>query len=130
MQKITLPDTAKGGWRVSVPAIREALDFLEITQPIEIKLTAGLQRHGAHRVRNGVHLITVSTYLAGASASETIWHELTHAAQSEYLGEDAFAASYNQQSRYVGYTANRYEVEAREVAAAMTDELPLTKAAS
>jgi hypothetical protein len=128
-QKLTLPGpSTKGGWSISVSAIREAIDFLELTAPVEVKLAAGLRRHGAHRFRDGVHVITLSTYLNVEQASFTLWHELTHAAQTDYLGRQEFVAAYNNESRMHGYSGNAFEVEANQMAADMVDT-PLTRRA-
>lgn len=128
-QPLTLPGPAKAGWKIDVKAIREAIEFFGLTSPVEVKLTAGYRRTGCHRFRDGVHVLTVSGIRGAAEASETLWHELTHCAQQEYLGRTAFRAEYEAESRRVGYRANRFEVEARDTAAAMHAELSLTKLA-
>lgn len=79
---------AEGGWKLDRAAYREALDFLGIKWPVEIKVTSREgSRHGAHRlacVRGVVvHRITVKDYLTPEQAGKTLWHELTHAMQSE-----------------------------------------------
>lgn len=130
MQPLTLPGPALGGWTVDVPAIREAIEFLELAWPVEVKLTSGIHTHGRIRFRDGRHLITVATNLTPAKASSTLWHELTHAAQREYLGVEAHRSAYAVESRRVGYDANRFEREAREMADAMAASVPLTKRAS
>lgn len=129
-QPLALPDPAKADYRFHIANLREAIDFLEIAEPVEVKLTAGIQRHGAHRYVNGTHVITISAYLTPAGASATLWHELTHAAQSEYLGRTEFRAQYDGESRRHGYRGNRFEIEANEIAAAYSTDLPLTKPAN
>lgn len=126
---LVLPGAAKAGWTIDVPAIREAIAFFGLTSPVEVKLTAGTRRVGCARYRDGVHVITLSALRSGAQASETLWHELTHAAQREYLGDEAFRVQYQMEQLREGYDRNRFEVEARDTAAVMTAELSLTKRA-
>lgn len=130
MQALTLPGPTKTGWKIDVAAIREAISFFGLTSPVEVKLTSGYRKVGCARYRDGVHVITISAIRSGAQASVTLWHELTHAAQREYLGREAFRAEYQAETARVGYRANRFEVEARAVGAAMSVEFPLTKIAS
>lgn len=128
-QPLQLPaSTAKGGWTVNPAAVREAIAFFGLTRPVRIKLAGGTRRHGSRRWNEATgHSITLSTYLPAGRVSETLWHELCHAAQSEYLGDAAFSASYDQYSKRVGYRLNPYEVEARETGAAMAPEFPLVR---
>lgn len=95
------------GWRKNERAIREAIEFLGITQPVCIRVTNRRGgRHGAHMLRGvdsrgrffsrGVvkdfavaadvgHYITIKSWLDVKRAGEVIWHELCHAMQSEQV---------------------------------------------
>jgi hypothetical protein len=129
-QRLLLPEKArsKGGAQFSIGAIFEALDFLEIAQPVEVKWSAGLRRRGSHRFREGGHIITVSTYLDADELSTTLWHELVHCAQLERFDEThEFNAAYTNSYYLTGYHANKFEVEAREVAEAYASEFRLAK---
>jgi hypothetical protein len=55
----------------------------------------------------------VSKNLTAENASRTIWHELTHAAQTE-ADPLRFHTRYREESARVGYRQNRFEIEARE----------------
>lgn len=109
-------------------AVLEAVEFLEIDRPVEVKWAAGLRRAGCHRSRNGVHVITVSTYLEADALSKTLWHELVHAAQEErYESRAGFNAAYGLQNRLYGYRRNRFEAEAEEWSEDFHAELRLAK---
>lgn len=92
------------GARPNMRAIREAIEFLGITLPVEVKVTTRKGgRYGAHtpiptggnaHVRNGrvsnlatatgwKHSITVKAWLTVEQMGETLWHELAHAMQFE-----------------------------------------------
>lgn len=126
--KVLLPHrTSKGGASLKVGSVMEAVEVLEIEKPIEVKWANGTRRRGSHRWRNGVHVITLSTYMDAKQCSFTLWHELTHCAQCEREGLEKFNAKYRQAGgKGAGYRTNRYEVEANETAEAMEDE-PLAK---
>ncbi len=131
-QALTLPSsTSKGGSRFSPAAVQEAIELLCLTGTVEVKASAGTRRRGAHRYykATGHHSITVSTYLCPEDAGRTLWHELCHAAQVEYLGVETFNAQYSQESAWKGYRANAFEVEARSYSD-MNDDLPLARQAS
>jgi hypothetical protein len=132
MSALQLPaSVSQSGYRILVPAIREAIDFHDLQQPIWVKLTGGIVKKGAHRwdPHRRMHIITVSTHSDVARASVTLWHELTHAAQSERLGPDDFRTMYAADRRARGYRYCQFEVEARETADLMHPLLPLTRAA-
>lgn len=117
-----------GGHRISAAAVADAAAYLGLNAPITIKWSQGRRRLGAHRFRPGVgHVITVTTYHRYAhGVSETIWHELTHARQVEQVNDPKdFYTAYRMESARVGYTLNRFEVEAREVGARMAVCRPL-----
>lgn len=127
-QRLCLPGTSKGGATFKPGAVLEALDYFGIVDPTEVKFTAGIHRKGAHRYAGPgqPHLITVSTYLSPEEAGRTLWHELCHAAQREYLGVPEFVAQYRQESASKGYLGNKFEVEARQHSDLNT-EIPLAK---
>lgn len=129
-QRLLLPEKerSKGGAAFNIGAIFEALDFLEIERPVEVKWSAGLRRRGSHRFRDEGHTITVSTYLDADELSTTLWHELVHCAQLErYDHSHEFSADYTNAYYLTGYHANKFEVEAREVAEAYAAEFRLAK---
>lgn len=126
--KVLLPHrTSKGGASLKVGSVMEAVEFLEIEDPIEVKWANGTRRRGSHRVRNGVHVITLSTYLPADKVTFTLWHELTHCMQAEREGgNEAFTRKYRLEGKSgAAYRTNRFEIEANETAEAMKDELPL-----
>ena len=127
-QELLLPGTSKAGTRFSVPAVREAIAYFGLVDPIEVKFSGGIHRRGCHRYagKGQPHIITVSTYLSPEEAGRTLWHELTHAAQREYLGQEEFTAQYRLESATKGYRGNKFEVEAREHSD-LNAEIPLAK---
>lgn len=106
--------------------IQDAIDHLEINNPVVIKWSSGRYRMGCHRYKksNGrYHSITISRYLYEEDVTETLWHELTHARQTEKCGEpELFYAKYYKQYGVSGeaYRNNPYEIEARRVATHMS----------
>lgn len=103
-RKASRPPARPTGARPHQQAIQEAIDFLNIKLPVEIKLTSRAGgRYGAHTpvptgrnvsVRNGrvynldlatgwKHKITVKNWLSAEQMGQTIWHELAHAMQFE-----------------------------------------------
>ncbi len=129
-------------WTLDERAIQEAREFLGITRPVTLKVINHASRTmGEHRVTvgpNGVRqTIAIKGWLSPEDASRTLWHELTHAAQTERAlarlpeglsGRETIAHLKRQPER--GYRSVRYErkpieVEAREHEA-MHDVLPLT----
>jgi hypothetical protein len=109
-------------WKFDLDAVREAADVLGVTWDIGLGLTEGRYTIGCARVKCGVHSITISRLRGAEQASQTLWHELTHAAQAErYTGQN-FMSIY----RGAGpYAANRFEVEARDNEC-LHEDLPLT----
>lgn len=128
--KLLLPNAASGlaGARLDPIAIREALDLMEVKHDVQIKWSGGYSRRGAHRFYDGknLHVITVSTHLMADQASNTLWHEITHAAQTErYENGKVFHAHYVKENRTRGYKRNRFEVEASENGDAFGTDHPL-----
>lgn len=91
-------------WRKNERAIREAIEFLGITLPVEIKptghaggrfgchrllplgptvRTVGSRVYGAEHTNKLVHRITIKSWRSAEEASRTLWHELAHAMQAE-----------------------------------------------
>ncbi len=128
MNQLQLPGKTKNlaGAQLNPSAVIEAIEFLELERPVEIKWSAGLRRRGCHRLRDGRHVITVSTYLDFSQLSSTTWHELTHAAQAERFDSDKeYDAAYAKDCRLRGYGGSLFEIEAREYAEDFAVEMPL-----
>lgn len=129
-QRLLLPGKARGigGAEFSVGGIEDALILLDIEKPVVVKWTAGMNRRGSYRYRDGQHVIGISTYLRAEQASETLWHELVHAHQQErYSDHREFVLLTAHEARAKGYRQSAFEVEAREVAGAYHEEFRLTK---
>jgi hypothetical protein len=109
-QLLTLPSRAP--WQFDREMIERAIAELEITGDVHVSLSVGTRTFGTHR-GGSHHSITLSKLLSADQAGETLWHELTHAAQSERLGDDTFERLYRMQNGGVGYRGNRFEREAR-----------------
>jgi hypothetical protein len=105
-------DTA-APWRLDEEAVLRACKLLGITKPVEIRRTSGNNTAGKYRGVNarGVHVITVAARISPKMASQTIWHELTHAMQSER--DENFRSNYGKSVRSVGYMKSPYEREAK-----------------
>ena len=99
-------------------AILEAIETLAIDGPVKIRLTNGRRRAGTHKVRDGVHCITLSKGFSAVVMSRNLWHELTHAKQCETAGGwSEFVRKYMTNHRLLGYKRNPFEIEAREAEA-------------
>ena len=119
MANVLLPNKDRNiaGASINPGAVLEAVEFLELERPVEIKWAAGIRRRGAHRNQTEGHVITVSTYLDAEQLNITLLHELIHAAQAErFDSRREWAVANHSESRRVGYHRNQYEVEARELA--------------
>jgi hypothetical protein len=67
------------------------------------------------------HKIMLKSYCGSRQASTTLWHELCHASQIEQLGNvERWNALYRRENRLYGYDHNKYEVDARALAEAMS----------
>ena len=105
-----------GGWQLDQVALAQAIAQFGLQLPVTIKRT-GHQggRWGAHvfRPRSGrvynhsaydtacggmTHAITIKTWLTAEQASQTIWHELCHAAQAERACQQAGAVTEREQT--------------------------------
>lgn len=116
-----------GAWHIDAAALREACDLLGIRGKVRVRLDGRYGRTNAnHRYTiQGNHNIMVKSYLTVAQATESLWHELQHAAQAESSGDyAAWYAHVRQQQRYP-YRIRPIEVEARATAELMAD-VPLT----
>jgi hypothetical protein len=93
--------------------VLQACRLLGITKPVEIRRTSGNNTAGKYRGINakGIHVITVAARLSPTMASQTIWHELTHAKQNE--NDENFRSNYGKSVRSVGYLKSPYEREAK-----------------
>jgi len=101
---------------INVQAIEIAARLLGVENPIHIRTTKGRRITGCHRfsIFDPVHRITFSTAESAEDQSKTLWHELTHAAQTDQLGLVDYAKQYRSQNRSVGYRQNKFEVQARD----------------
>lgn len=73
-------------FKLNTLAIREAQKFFNLAYPVSIKITNHKNgRNGAYCPgKDGLsHEIIVKSWLTPQEASETLWHELTHAMQAE-----------------------------------------------
>lgn len=105
-------DTASP-WRPHELNIERARIELGISRPVEIRRSCGKNTVGKYYgiSASGVHIITVAARLSPVMASQIIWHELTHARQSER--DPKFLENYANSMRFSGYLNNRYEREAK-----------------
>jgi hypothetical protein len=86
--KRTVNPSSGAQWSLDLAALAEAIAFLGLTLPVQIKQTGHRGgRRGAYSFRTkGVlryHHITVKNWLDPAQACRTLWHELAHAMQAE-----------------------------------------------
>ncbi len=118
------PATAARAWRVDPEALKAACDLLGLRLPVKVRFNA---RQGAtagnYRHKGTYHDIMLKSYRTAEQASETLWHELTHAMQAERAGDQwAWNSVANDQRRYP-YSRRPIEIEAREIAGAYADIL-------
>ena len=80
-------------WRYHVPAIEQACDRLGVSARVRIYLSNSRRgrwlgsQHWDERA--GEHVVMLAAWLSPDGASRTLWHELTHCAQTE-RGEDLY----------------------------------------
>lgn len=124
---------ASGGFRIDREALAAAIELLGLTLPVKIRFTSRVGNvNGNYRLHaSGYHDIMLKSYRTTQQASETLWHELTHAMQAERFQRDnphltprtAWLAQLQQSKGK--YKRCPLEIEARRMARDMAD-LPLT----
>lgn len=124
-------------WQFDVPAIERALEQLGVEGQVLLVTTRGRTADGRHFYREcesnsgREHEIRVSAFEDAAGASRTLWHELSHAVQSErfdrpgawrkaYRNADANADDHPR--KFDRYWHNAYEREAREFESRAADQ--------
>lgn len=71
-------------WEFDLGAIERACELLGVTRPVEIGAVNARRRWSGMRHDEGdQHRVTVANWHTPEGASRTIWHELSHAAQSD-----------------------------------------------
>lgn len=117
------PRPNRRGVRMDERAIKAAARELGITSDVRVAWSNGTRTWGCHRydALKRLHRITISTneMRNGADFSETLWHELQHAADTDRLGWMEFGKQYRMYSRMGygwsrAYNANPFEKAARE----------------
>lgn len=128
VSKVVLGDyraTGGGGWRVDHAALRDACDLLGLKLPVSIRFNSRVGKtHGNYTFRRGGHDIMLKAYRTAEQASETLWHELTHALQVERGGGTYQAFEKMVEDEKGVYQNAPSEIEAREMSATMAD-IPL-----
>lgn len=127
-RKPTAPAATGPRFRVNDAALREAIDLFGLRLPVRVRLHArcGIT-NGSYRFEGTYHNIMLKSYRTAQEASETLWHELTHALQAERAGSVIeWDRVYAEQRRYP-YRVRPVKIEAREMSATMAD-IPLTVA--
>ena len=119
---------SKAGWYLDQDAILEAIDKLGIKRIVKVKFQTFKRRgRGTHYIElDRTHLITVDQLSSRESANFILWHELTHAMQSERWADaderrDIFNWHYDDYKAVDGewgnrYRGNAYEIEANRIA--------------
>lgn len=75
---------AQPAWDFDLAAIERAIELLGVTRPVVIGAVNARRRwSGMHHDEGHQHRVTVAHWHTPAGASRTIWHELSHAAQSD-----------------------------------------------
>lgn len=145
-------DNARATWRFDRQATKAALAELHITQPVVLSYQryrvrrGGSLQYGIHRCYRGWHQIRindVTTWHSKATnlnttlqnVSDTLWHELMHAAQAErfvtqnqhknYTLADFYRMAYQpaRGAHGAAYQDNLYEIEARQASLDHKDQL-------
>jgi hypothetical protein len=131
-----------GGWKISALALREAQVALELQFPVKIEILPhqGGKRGDYQPSDDGKsHRIRIKNWLDTEQASKTLWHELTHAKQTEreiQFGErtlrPAFSRMKTNYEPLPGRKKGRYkhspcEIEANNVAEMMYADMPLVR---
>lgn len=130
-------------WCVDWKAVQDACDVLGISWPVKVRRTSSFAHNGAHRLgvvgfRRPVHYITVEKTATCAKATETLWHELAHAAQAERVVRESPCRNrtvyemiqcwdkHEMRSRKIPYKERPCETEANQIAG-IYGERSLTK---
>ena len=131
LDRLVLPsERARAGWVIDRNAIQAAILLLGIEYPVRIRYMRGRYRYGTHYARKHPdlhHRITMNQDLPVDQANHTLWHELTHAMQSERFERETRKPHwrfYRDEYRHHGATGTRryfagmnpYEVEADSIA--------------
>lgn len=120
------PRPNRHGVRIDAEAVKALCKKIGVTSNVRIAWSNGTRTYGCHRFHplQG-HRITVSTNMLrdGQQLSETLAHELQHAADCDRLGSVEFGRQYRMFSRQgYGWSA-RYEANPFEQAARMRGEM-------
>lgn len=120
---------ANGGYRLDPRALRDAIALLGLRIPVKIRYTSRVgATNGNYCFKGTHHDIMLKSYHTAAQATETLWHELTHAMQAERAGgtTETWADVRREQARYA-YRRRPIEVEARAMSAKMSPTHPLAR---
>lgn len=123
-----------GGWTIDEEAVKQAAELLGVKRPVKVRTHARVGgTHGNYRLRNRrpeqpYHDIMVKSYLSPSQASETLWHELTHASQADRCDTPEAWEAFSRNQRRYPYRVRPIEVEARETSKTFAD-VPLTRTA-
>ena len=109
---------ASGGFRIDRVALADAIEFLGLTLPVDIRFHSRVgNTNGIHRFRKNRHVIMLKSYLKPKDASNTLWHELTHARQAERaLSRGERWQDVTAEQRNYPYSVRPIEREANEIA--------------
>lgn len=132
-------------WTVDWENVQAACETLHVTWPVRIRRTSSRSHKGAHRLGSPanfritpVHYIVVEKTATPDRATEVLWHELAHAAQSERCVRESNNrdmtvremmrcwGKHYPRSRKIPYAIRPCEVEANQIVGIYGDR-PLTK---
>ena len=115
-----------GGWHWSIDqeALDAAVELLGLKLPVKIRFNSRVgNTNGNYRLGAGYHDIMLKTYRTAQQASQTLWHELTHAMQAERAGGTRAAWLADLEKSRGKYQRCPREIEARAMARDMADLL-------
>jgi len=115
---------AAGGFTVNRQAVDDAAALLGLKLPVRIRFNSRVGRtNGNYRFKGDHHDIMLKSYRTPEQASDTLWHELTHALQAERDGraDEAVWADVRRSQAHYSYLIRPIEVEARKMSALMKD---------
>lgn len=111
-----------GGFTVDQAALNRAIQTLGLRLPVRIRFNSRVgSTNGNYRFMGGYHNIMLKSYRTAEQASETLWHELTHAMQAERAGGTLEAWAKEQRKSRGKYQACPREIEARQMSRQMSD---------